>query len=555
MTAVLADAPRAALWGPSPVVQASGRCLDVVRILRMTPGNRHVEAVALRCQAVLEAMRGRIDAAREVLADARANLEELGLAVDLQETAVHAAQVELLAGDAAAAERLLRRAMDGFIALGLTAAAGQAAALLARALVEQGRDEEALQRTRFAEVHAGEDLKTTITWCGARAQALVGMGKQREALVLAQRAVELADPTDALADKADAALSLASTLRLADRDGDAREAEADARRLYEMKGHSVGVARLLALGSSRPGADTTSPHTTEADGPPAPSANLGSRAPERHAAELARRVATHHAHSCAELYAEDWVSIDHRSSSREPLRGRAAAARLMSSVFDLAKDVRIEFDEVLACDERVIALHMTWRGDAPDLGGEMAVSAGCVNIVEEQLCVRTELYAVDEREAMLARYAELRRPPTTLGDLPPERFWAEYASRFDAHDLTHLLELYAEDFVLVDHRPLGWVERRGRAATEETLRSFFEGVPDYRVEFNEVLACDERVIALRMTWRGHSRDGGGELALLYAAVVVVEDGLATSVDLYEHDDREGMLERFEELSPGGDRQA
>src|SRR5207244_267970 len=29
ITAVLAAAPRAALWGPSPVVRASGRCLDV----------------------------------------------------------------------------------------------------------------------------------------------------------------------------------------------------------------------------------------------------------------------------------------------------------------------------------------------------------------------------------------------------------------------------------------------------------------------------------------------------------------------------------------------
>src|SRR4051794_32107875 len=67
VTAVLSGAPRAALWGPAPIVRASGRCLDVVRILRMTPGNRHVEAAALRCQAVLEAMRGRADAARGIL--------------------------------------------------------------------------------------------------------------------------------------------------------------------------------------------------------------------------------------------------------------------------------------------------------------------------------------------------------------------------------------------------------------------------------------------------------------------------------------------------------
>jgi hypothetical protein len=44
-------APLAALWGPSPVTRASGRCLDVVRVLRITQGAPAVEAVALRCQA------------------------------------------------------------------------------------------------------------------------------------------------------------------------------------------------------------------------------------------------------------------------------------------------------------------------------------------------------------------------------------------------------------------------------------------------------------------------------------------------------------------------
>ena len=53
---MLAGAPQAALWGPSPVARASARCLDVVRVLRITRGAPGVEAVALRCQAVLEAL-------------------------------------------------------------------------------------------------------------------------------------------------------------------------------------------------------------------------------------------------------------------------------------------------------------------------------------------------------------------------------------------------------------------------------------------------------------------------------------------------------------------
>src|SRR5258708_15994699 len=77
--AVLSGAPLAALWGPSPVTRASGRCLDVVRVLRITQGAPAVEAVALSCQGVLEALRGRPEAARRMLASSRTMVEEPGI--------------------------------------------------------------------------------------------------------------------------------------------------------------------------------------------------------------------------------------------------------------------------------------------------------------------------------------------------------------------------------------------------------------------------------------------------------------------------------------------
>ena len=84
----------------------------------MTPGNRHLEAGALSCQAVLEAMRGRADAARSMLDGCRATFEELGLGLELLENELHAGIVELLDDDPAAAEARLRAAYDGFAALG-----------------------------------------------------------------------------------------------------------------------------------------------------------------------------------------------------------------------------------------------------------------------------------------------------------------------------------------------------------------------------------------------------------------------------------------------------
>ena len=76
VNAVLAGAPLAALWGPNPVPRAGGRCLDVVRLLRITTDSPAVEAASTRCQAVLEAFRGRTAAARRMIDSARRTVTE-----------------------------------------------------------------------------------------------------------------------------------------------------------------------------------------------------------------------------------------------------------------------------------------------------------------------------------------------------------------------------------------------------------------------------------------------------------------------------------------------
>ena len=80
---------------------------DVVRVLRITQGAPAVEAVALSCQGVLEALRGRVDAARRMIASAREMVEELGITQRLRELDVFAGLVDLYEGDFAAAERSL----------------------------------------------------------------------------------------------------------------------------------------------------------------------------------------------------------------------------------------------------------------------------------------------------------------------------------------------------------------------------------------------------------------------------------------------------------------
>jgi len=243
---ILAEAPPAALWGPSPVTRASGRCLDVVRVLRITAGAPAVESVALRCQAVLEALRGRVDPARRMIGSARRSVEQLGLTHRRLETEVMAGFIELLDGKAGAAEIHLREAYEELRARGLGGEAAQAGAFLGRALLMQGRVDEADDVAAEAERLAGADLKAGIAWRDVRAEAAARRGDTARALALAREAVELASATDALLLVADARRTLAGVLRAV---GDTDAADAEAQRAVdacEAKGATVLAARARA---------------------------------------------------------------------------------------------------------------------------------------------------------------------------------------------------------------------------------------------------------------------------------------------------------------------
>ncbi len=241
--AVLAGAPLAALWGPSPVTRASGRCLDVVRVLRITQGAPAVEAVALSCQGVLEALRGRAEAARRMLASSRTMVEELGISHRLFETDVFAGRIDLLEGDAPAAERALRSGYEGLRDLGLGIDAARAAALLGRALLALDRPADAERLSHESELLAGDDLQAAIAWRGVRAEALARRGDHAAAIGFAEAAVAIAAATDALLDHADARLALAAALRAAGRTGEGDGEEGRAIDLWEAKGATVLAER------------------------------------------------------------------------------------------------------------------------------------------------------------------------------------------------------------------------------------------------------------------------------------------------------------------------
>jgi tetratricopeptide (TPR) repeat protein/ketosteroid isomerase-like protein len=535
VTAALAAGPRTTLWGPSPVIRASGRCQDVLRVMRMTPGNRHVEPITLRCQAVLEAMRGRFEPAREILAAARRVMQDLGQELELCELATHAGIIELLAGNPAAAAPQLLRARDGFAARGIGVSAGRAAALLARALVEQGDDEAALEATYDAEQQAGGELKATVNWCGVRAEVFARQGRADEALELARRAVAVTEATDALPDKADAQLSLARVLAMTGANAtEVIMAAKAARALYEAKGHTVGEA-----------------WTTELTGAPGPTrqrlatalATLGDRAPGRFVARLVRRWATRSADAVAELYARDVRLVDHTHFGRGELRGRDAARRLISSVMEQKLDTYLKVTALLAGDDRVLAFTGVLPGAAPALD----LSMGFVMVVESGLLVEEHSYEPDAREQMLADYARLGGRPGALGSRPPEQAVAAFCRPWALTDLDELMKLFPPTVVRVDHRGVGFAEVYGREHLHQEYANQLEVLHHLTIQPDEVLACDDRVLAMRASLRGTGRGSTGEFVNVADYVIVVEDGRIQRLERYEPDDTSAVLARYVQL--------
>jgi len=531
VTAVLAAGPRTTVWGPTNVPRATGRCLDALRIMRLTPGNRHVEPIAQRCQAVLEAMRGRFEAAREGLAAARGSLRELGHTVELQELTTFAGIVELLAGDPAAAESHLRQAHEKFSSLGFGVPAARAGALLARALLEQGREDEALAQTRYAERHAAGDLKATITWCGVRAEVLARRGDHAAGLALADRAVGLTEPTDALADKADAEMALARVLLVTGRPDEASSAVERARALYGAKGHTVGVGWTEEF--------TVTPGPTR-QRLAAALAALGDRAPGRFVAELIRRWATGDPDAVIELYAEDVRLVDHSRNGWGELCGLEQARGLVGQVMAAMPDSPLAVTEKLDGDERVLA----FTGILPGSPGAAAdLSMGFVIVVESGLLVEEHIYDPDDHQEMHAQYARLDGHPATLAHRPPERAVAAFCRPWSAGDLDELVELLPPDIVAVGHGGHRW-EARGR----DTLRAAYGSALDkfryVHIRPAEVLACDDRVLAVRATVNGLGRDGHEEFSAVINYVVVVEAGRIRRLEQFGRDDGAAALARY-----------
>jgi predicted ATPase/class 3 adenylate cyclase len=228
------------LWcGPTPASDAIRRCELMREDVRDSP---EAEAAILRHLGSLYAMIGNFDLARRLLGKSNAAYAELGLTLNAA-TSQSEAIVELLAGNAVAAEDSLRKGFQALEQMGERAFLSTTAAFLARSVLEQGRDDEADELTGLSgRLAAKGDLLTQILWRSTRARVLSRRGQLNEAQALARVAVALAQATDFVTYRADALLDLAHVLKAASHTQAAVKSAAEALDLYEVKGNIVSAS-------------------------------------------------------------------------------------------------------------------------------------------------------------------------------------------------------------------------------------------------------------------------------------------------------------------------
>jgi tetratricopeptide (TPR) repeat protein len=230
-----------AMLGPTPVAEMLQKCEELIA---QVGDDRKAVGVISGVLAVLHAMQGSFDRARDLYRSGRSMLEELGPSVTASSTSTESSRVEFLAGDPAAAERELRRDYDALGAIGEKYLRSTIAGHLAAALYQLDRLDEAAEIAAEARALAAEDdTASQVLWRLVQAKVAARRGESG-AEALAEQAVTMVEETPSPSLIADAKVELGEVLVLVGRPESAGPPWREALELYERKGDVVSAARV-----------------------------------------------------------------------------------------------------------------------------------------------------------------------------------------------------------------------------------------------------------------------------------------------------------------------
>jgi DNA-binding SARP family transcriptional activator len=236
--------------GPLPVGEAKRLIGEILG----NPPTRLARAGALGGLADLRAMEGAFDEARALVAENHAIIEELGLPQTAAADLIAVADVEIVAGDLEAAERILRQACDRLEKVQDRFSAVNAAWRLALVVLAAGGNDEAEALIeRAGDVDAGTLVQAWREVLGATIRARRGETQRAlDLLAAADRSLEALDETGM---HADVLLQAAEASTVLNRTADAADRLHRAARIARRLGYVVAARRadekLAELATSR----------------------------------------------------------------------------------------------------------------------------------------------------------------------------------------------------------------------------------------------------------------------------------------------------------------
>jgi predicted ATPase/class 3 adenylate cyclase len=241
----------ALILGPTALAEVIGR---MEGLLARADGRPSDEWAPLCLLAWAHGLVGRFEEARELAARGLMILEELGQWGRVAGFGLRTqAWIELLAGEPAAAEGLVRRSLELLTASGDEQSSPSVMCQIAQAVYEQGRYDEAEALALSGEkAAADDDQDTRAVSSSLRAVILARRGQLEEAEALARRALALVRHSDGLVEGGEFHLRLVEVLRTAGKDAEAVAGARTAVELFERKGAVVLAERARRLLEAEP---------------------------------------------------------------------------------------------------------------------------------------------------------------------------------------------------------------------------------------------------------------------------------------------------------------
>ena len=237
-----------ATWG---TMSATDGLRELDRLLLEAKGSLAVEAEITSDRSTLLWMVGEFDEARRVANEGHQKRLELGRRVADAHASQNLGWLELMAGNAAEAERVLGNGARDLHELGSEQAGRILSSMHAHALYALGRYDEAGRAAADGWDPQAQDFASNAICASARAMVAARRGAFEDAEKMSRHAIAMIDQGDFINDQADARMALAEVLQLAGRAPEAAEVVQEALDRYRTKGNvtqsAIAEVRLAEL--------------------------------------------------------------------------------------------------------------------------------------------------------------------------------------------------------------------------------------------------------------------------------------------------------------------